>query len=103
MSSQATTRVKNPDDGGTCECSGHYWWRPYCAAYVCDRCDDHKGLARCFCGWRSGQNRIWINGKIIVDKNSGGFNPEHIPEKPEGEDSDYFGDEPVDEDGCYRD
>jgi hypothetical protein len=27
----------------------------YCGAQVCEDCDDHKGLARCFCGWaRSG-------------------------------------------------
>ena len=78
--STTTTRVKDPDDGGVCECSGHYWWRRYCGAYVCDRCGDHKGLARCFCGWHKGQG-----------------------ETPEGEDSDYFGDEPVDEEGFYRD
>lgn len=22
-----------------------------CGAYVCFLCDDHEGLARCFCGW----------------------------------------------------
>ena len=27
----------------------------YCGARVCDDCGDHKGLARCYCGWsRSG-------------------------------------------------
>jgi|TARA_Y100000296_G_scaffold33370_1_gene38639 hypothetical protein len=23
----------------------------YCGAYVCFKCDDHKDLIRCFCGW----------------------------------------------------
>jgi hypothetical protein len=23
----------------------------YCGAQVCVACDDHKGLARCYCGW----------------------------------------------------
>lgn len=23
----------------------------YCGAYVCDDCGDHRGLARCYCGW----------------------------------------------------
>ena len=29
----------------------------YCGAFVCVKCGDHKGLARCFCGWgmRSGE------------------------------------------------
>lgn len=28
-----------------------------CGAKVCLICDDHKGLARCFCGWsRSGND-----------------------------------------------
>ena len=76
----ATTCVKDRDDGGACDCGGHYWWQRYCGAYVCDRCDDHKGLGRCFCGWHKGQG-----------------------ETPEGEDSEYFGDEPVDEEGFYRD
>lgn len=97
-----STHVKDRDDGGKCDCGGQYWWRKFCGAYVCEKCDDHKGLARCFCCWRKGQNRVWINGKIVVEKHSG-YAFEKTPEKPEGEDSDYFGDEPVDEDGFYRD
>ena len=23
----------------------------YCGAYVCDGCEYHDGLARCYCGW----------------------------------------------------
>ena len=28
----------------------HYEWSD-CGAKVCLECDDHKGLARCYCGW----------------------------------------------------
>lgn len=34
-----------------CSCGGEYRLSSYCGAYVCDECDDHRGLARCFCGW----------------------------------------------------
>ena len=30
---------------------GHYEFSRYCGAYVCNHCDDHKNLARCYCGW----------------------------------------------------
>jgi hypothetical protein len=23
----------------------------YCGVYVCDNCNNHKDLARCYCGW----------------------------------------------------
>jgi hypothetical protein len=23
----------------------------YCGVLVCDACDQHKGLVRCYCGW----------------------------------------------------
>lgn len=28
-----------------------YTFDNHCGAYVCYGCDDHKGLARCYCGW----------------------------------------------------
>jgi len=28
-----------------------YIFSRYCGAHVCDDCGDHKGLARCYCGW----------------------------------------------------
>lgn len=74
-------------DGELCECGGRYYFSKYCGAYVCEKCSSHKGLGRCFCGWRKGQ------------KSEAG----DTPETPEGEDSDYFGDEPVDEEGFYID
>lgn len=35
----------------TCDCGGEYDFRTYCGAFVCSSCGDHRGLARCFCGW----------------------------------------------------
>jgi len=34
-----------------CECGGDLEWSRSCGAKVCVKCDNHKGLARCFCGW----------------------------------------------------
>ena len=28
-----------------------YLFEVFCGAEVCMDCDDHKGLARCYCGW----------------------------------------------------
>ena len=32
-------------------CSHSYEWSNYCGSKVCLSCNDHKGLARCYCGW----------------------------------------------------
>tara|TARA_Y100000034_G_C6792351_1_gene354859 strand:+ start:439 stop:789 length:351 start_codon:yes stop_codon:yes gene_type:complete len=42
---------KNNEQGSCRNCDGTYHFNKYCGAYVCDDCDDHKGLARCYCGW----------------------------------------------------
>lgn len=39
-------------------CGGTYTWNNYCGAYVCDSCDDHKDLARCFCGWNLDRGEV---------------------------------------------
>ena len=33
------------------KCKHEYELNRYCGAKVCYICDDHKGLARCYCGW----------------------------------------------------
>jgi hypothetical protein len=39
------------------ECKHEYVLSRYCGARVCNECDDHKGLVRCYCGWsKSGRN-----------------------------------------------
>jgi len=36
-----------------------YIFNKECGCYVCEKCGDHKGLARCYCGWAaSGGNGI---------------------------------------------
>lgn len=39
-----------------CSCGGTYVWSNYCAAHVCTKCNKHKGLAKCFCGWPKGEH-----------------------------------------------
>lgn len=34
-----------------CTCGGTYHRQRYCGVLVCESCGDHKGLARCYCGW----------------------------------------------------
>jgi hypothetical protein len=47
------TEVELPCDRGDHE----YRFSPHCGAKVCDECNDHEGLARCYCGWaRDGGN-----------------------------------------------
>lgn len=41
----------------TCTCGSEAAFNNYCAAYVCNVCSSHVGLARCYCGWaESGGN-----------------------------------------------
>jgi len=48
-----------------------YEWDRGCAAYVCYECDDHKGLARCYCGWAAsggnGRRELVDMGENIDD------------------------------------
>ena len=34
-----------------CECGGEMFFTNGCGVFVCEDCDNHDGLARCFCGW----------------------------------------------------
>jgi len=33
------------------ECDHDYKWNKKCGAEVCSKCNEHRGLAKCFCGW----------------------------------------------------
>lgn len=52
-----------------CHCGGEFSFVRYCAANVCDECDNHKGLARCYCGWsesgRDGRQELIEMGETI--------------------------------------
>lgn len=34
-----------------CECGGEFEFSRYCGVDVCDECEKHRKLVRCFCGW----------------------------------------------------
>lgn len=38
-------------EGVRCRCGGTFYFERGCGALVCDRCEEHQGFARCFCGW----------------------------------------------------
>lgn len=51
-------------------CKHEYRFSRYCGAQVCDHCGDHKGLARCYCGWSKtrpgdGYNELLEMGETI--------------------------------------
>lgn len=53
-----------------CAAGGHvYRFARYCGAYVCDECEDHRGLARCYCGWAAsggdGRAELLDMGEVI--------------------------------------
>ena len=52
----------------------------YCGAYICFDCNDHEGLARCYCGWAS----------------NGGNGMAQLREMGENVEDDYSYDEPYD-------
>lgn len=35
-------------------CNGIAYFGTGCGVFVCTCCDEHEGLARCFCGWSAG-------------------------------------------------
>jgi hypothetical protein len=54
-------------------CNHSYQWSKHCGAQVCAECDDHKGLARCFCGWSAtspgrGREELVEMGETIEEK-----------------------------------
>lgn len=50
-------------------CGGPMVFSRYCGVVVCDRCDNHDGLARCYCGWsesgRNGRAELEMMGETI--------------------------------------
>jgi hypothetical protein len=52
-----------------CTCGGEYVFSRHCGADICDKCGNHKGFARCFCGWslsgRDGRIELEEMGETI--------------------------------------
>jgi hypothetical protein len=56
----------------TCECGAEFQFNRHCGAWVCYRCDNHRGFARCFCGWSlSGRN-----GRVELEEMGETIEPE---------------------------
>lgn len=53
----------------TCGKNTEHTFSSYCGAWVCDDCDTHFGLCRCFCGWaesgRDGRRELEEMGEVI--------------------------------------
>jgi hypothetical protein len=44
--------MSSPDEPQRCgKCNDVIWFNAHCGAWVCESCGQHKGLARCYCGW----------------------------------------------------
>lgn len=56
-----------------CPCGGNAPLASGCGAYVCEECDNHIGLARCFCGWAAdggdGYRQLEEMGEVIEPEN----------------------------------
>ena len=55
-----------------CQCGGEYYSSRGCGVLVCEKCGDHKGLARCYCGWAAdggnGRHRLQEMGEQIDEE-----------------------------------
>lgn len=61
-------RMKPCDSRG---CKGEAYWSNSCGAFICDTCDKHLALTRCWCGWsesgRDGRRELVEMGETIGD------------------------------------
>ena len=54
-----------------CEvCGDMAYWSDHCGCLVCDECDHHNGLCRCYCGWETsgggrGIEELLERGEVI--------------------------------------
>ena len=55
-----------------CSCGGNFSFNRYCGAKLCNLCDNHAGLARCFCGWSlsggDGRSELIEMGETIEEE-----------------------------------
>ena len=55
-----------------CGCGGVAFFSRHCGVYVCDDCNAHIGLARCYCGWSAsgsdGRRELEEMGETIGDE-----------------------------------
>lgn len=57
------------ETGEDMKCKHKYESNTYCGVRVCSQCKDHKGLARCYCGWSAsgsdGRQELVEMGEVI--------------------------------------
>jgi len=56
-----------------CKCGGTMTLSRTCGVLVCDTCDEHDGLERCFCGWSrtspgNGRQELEQMGEVIDEE-----------------------------------
>jgi hypothetical protein len=73
--SQPLKTRKAVDVAELCEkenCTGHYNFEKSCGAFVCCECNDHKGMARCYCNWAAdggnGRDQLVEMGETIDEE-----------------------------------
>lgn len=54
------------------KCEHRFEWNRYCGAKVCLGCEEHEGLARCYCGWSAGGG----NGRLELEEMGEVIEPE---------------------------
>jgi hypothetical protein len=64
----------------TCDiCGGNAHFDDYCGCWCCENCDNHIGLARCYCGWSlsgfNGREELIEMGETIGDLTSDDLYP----------------------------
>lgn len=61
-------KMTNESIAPKCECKNRVFNR-YCGAYICQDCDRHIGLTRCYCGWsefgENGLTELWEMGETV--------------------------------------
>ena len=58
------------------QCGGRLCLANECGAWVCDDCEHHQGLARCYCGWsasggHTGRQELQAMGETIEPEDDG--------------------------------
>jgi len=45
------------DDWKLCRCGGEFRIAAACGVWTCNKCDNHHGIGKCFCGWSAAGGR----------------------------------------------
>lgn len=67
------TRIVVTEEVKKCDqCNGYAYLSRGCGVFVCSKCGEHEGLARCYCGWSAsggnGADELREMGEVIDDE-----------------------------------